>query len=114
MGKGWSAAAVVPWLHQSTNRLRVGVVRVVAVDGTQQQSANRVVVFSHCRGFLGPGWLSLASPHNFDRPEHAPLSPAGTWTCTVVHTRARGRELEKRPVALREKLWVSQESLFLS
>ena len=47
-------------------------------------------------------WL-LARFRDFERPEHAPLTPAGTQTCTVVYRRVpcvpRSREREKRPAA---------------
>ena len=49
-----------------------------------------------------------ASLRDFERPGHAPWSPAGARTCTVVYTRPpcvpRSREREKRPAAGREKL----------
>ena len=52
-------------------------------------------------------WL-LARFRDFERPEHALWSPAGTHTCNVVYRRPPcvpcGRELEKRPAAGREKL----------
>ena len=52
-------------------------------------------------------WL-LARFRDIERPEHAPRSPAGTQTYTVVYRRAscvlRSRERENGPTAGREKV----------
>ena len=57
-------------------------------------------------------WL-LARFLDFERPEHAPRSPAGTHTCTIVHRQVpcvpRSREREKRPAAGREKFCILEQ-----
>ena len=56
-----------------------------------------------CMGLVGSSLTLLARFSDFGGPEHAPRSPAGTSTCTVVYTRVhsvpRSREREKRPAA---------------
>ena len=60
------------------------------------------------RGLVGSSWSKailwlLARFRDFERPEHAPRSPAGTHTCTVMYTRVpcmpRSRKREQRPEA---------------
>ena len=58
-------------------------------------------------------WL-FARFRNFERPEHAPWSPAKTHTCTVyrrVPCVPRGRERQKRPAAARENLCIPGKKL---
>ena len=68
-----------------------------------------------CMGLVGSSW-SESDPvvtcqiSLLERPEHAPRSPAGTQTCTVVYRRVpcmpRRREREKRPEAGTENLHI--------
>ena len=72
-------------------------------------------------GFAWP-WLALAGRKaillllarfgDFERPGHAPRSPAGTHTCTVVYKRVpcvpRSREREERPSAGRAKFCIPE------
>ena len=55
----------------------------------------------------------LARFRDFERPEHAPRSPAGTQTCAVVYRRPpcvpRSRDREKRPTAGRENFCIPQK-----
>ena len=62
------------------------------------------VLHSLARRFVAPRKATpclLARFRDFERPEHAPRSPAGTHTCTVVYRRPpcvpRSRERKKRP-----------------
>ena len=60
-------------------------------------------------------WL-LARFSNFERPEHAPRSPAWTHTCAVVYGRCpcvpRNRERENRPVTGREIFCIPKKKPF--
>ena len=59
-------------------------------------------------------WL-LARFRDFELLEHAPRSPAGTHTCTVVYRRIpcvpRSRERENRPTAEREKFCIPEKKV---
>ena len=68
------------------------------------------VLHSLARRFVAPRKATpclLARFRDFERPEHAPRSPAGTHTCAVMYRRApcvpRSREREKRPTGAGEK-----------
>ena len=79
----------------------------------QKQQQQREVKNTNKMTFWGFAWAWLALAgckaiprllarfRDFERPEHAPRSPAGTHTCTVVYRRPpcvpRSRERKKRP-----------------
>ena len=80
-------------------------------------------IFGVCMGLVGSTVAgrkaiprSLARFRDFERPEHAPRSPAGTHTCVVVYRRVpcvpRSREREKDPRAPEKSLQMSIKSAF--
>ena len=105
-------------------RLRAGVV-LVADAGTQQQSAKQKQNRKSLWGFPW-AWSALARRQaipwllsrfrDFERPVHAPRSPAGIHTCTAVYRwgpcMPRSREREKTRVRKRKCLYSALKSQF--